>query len=122
MKQQLEQFLARQKELRQAAEKGVLMADTDVWPANDNLQHWVNSNRHDEEHTHGDGVACFLKRSDAVFFEEAGNQYINLIKLIELYRSELHSCIDLMPEIKYVSREELRNAIDAKAMALVGTP
>lgn len=42
-----------------------------------------------------------------------------ILPLLHKYRSELHACIDLMPDMQYVSREELRNAIDVKALELL---
>lgn len=87
-------FLNEQKRLRAEAESGFVIADGETWPGNENLQHWVKSNRDDETHTHGDGIGCFIKYEDARFFEHAHANYTTIIDMLLNSLEALQDTVD----------------------------
>ena len=56
------------KERADNAESGVVMVDPEQDHRYEFLKNWVISNRHDETHSHGDGIARFQSEFDADFF------------------------------------------------------
>lgn len=56
------------KERAEKAESGVVMVDPEQDHRFEFLKNWVISNRHDETHSHGDGIARFQSEFDADFF------------------------------------------------------